>query len=128
VLVGGRVKPGHDVSGWSANRAIAQSWTSAPGYARNIPEENRRMPRATIGRWGKNLAIRFPAEIASAVGLTDGERVDIEASNDEVVIRKLPVEPSIDAMFAGRSPDDWRAIYRDAYDWGPDRGRELVEE
>jgi antitoxin component of MazEF toxin-antitoxin module len=86
------------------------------------------VPRATIGRWGKNLAIRFPADVAEAIGLYVGERVDIAASKDEVVIRKLPVEPSIDSMFAGKPPDDWRAIYRNAYDWGPDRGRERTEE
>jgi antitoxin MazE len=50
------------------------------------------MPRAVIGRWGKNLAIRFPADVAQAADLRDGERVEIAASKDEVVIRKLPAE------------------------------------
>lgn len=86
------------------------------------------MARATVGRWGKNLAIRFPAEVAVAAKLSEGERVEIAASGDEVVIRKLPGEPDIEAMFAGRRPEDWRALYRDAFDWGPDLGRERVEE
>ena len=50
------------------------------------------MSRAVVGRWGKNLAIRFPAEIAEAARLSEGERVEIAASGDEVVIRKLPAE------------------------------------
>ena len=86
------------------------------------------MPRAVIGRWGKNLAIRFPAEVADAAGLGDGQRVEIVSSGDEVIIRKLAAEPTVDSMFAGKSPAAWRAFYRDAYDWGPDRGRERVEE
>jgi antitoxin component of MazEF toxin-antitoxin module len=86
------------------------------------------MPRAIIGRWGKNLAIRFPANIAEAVGLRDGERVEIAASKDEVVIRRLPAEPTVEAMFAGKPAQDWRALYRAAYDCGPDRGRERIEE
>ena len=86
------------------------------------------MPRAIVGRWGKNLAIRFPAEVAEAARLSEGERVEIAASGDEVVIRKLPAEPDIAAMFAGRRPEDWRALYRGAFDWGPDRGHERVDE
>ena len=86
------------------------------------------MTRAIIGRWGKNLAIRLPSEIAKTAGLGDGQRVEIVSSGDEVVIRKLPDELSIAAMFAGKSPQTWRALYRQAYDWGPDQGRERIEE
>jgi len=83
--------------------------------------------RAVIGRWGKNLAVRFPADVARAAGLSDGERVEIAASGEDIVIRKLAPEPTLESMFAGKPPEAWRALYRDAYDWGPDRGRERVE-
>ncbi len=86
------------------------------------------MPLAVIGRWGKNLAIRFPAEIAEAPRLGEGERVEIAASGDGVVIRKLPAETAVETLFAGRSPETWRALYRDAFDWGSDRGRERIDE
>lgn len=86
------------------------------------------MARAVIGRWGKNLAVRFPADIAKAARLKDGERVEIAASGDDIVIRKLAPEPTLESMFAGKPPEAWRALYRDAFDWGPDRGRERVEE
>ncbi len=86
------------------------------------------MPRAVVGRWGKNLAIRFPAEVAEAARLSEGERVEIAASGDEVVIRKLPAETTVESLFSGRAPEAWRALYRDAFDWGPDRGRERVDE
>jgi hypothetical protein len=32
------------------------------------------------------------------------------------------------ALFAGKAPEEWRAAYASAYDWGPDVGREAVEE
>ncbi len=86
------------------------------------------MVRAVIGRWGKNLAVRFPADIAKAARLKEGERIEIAASGDDIVIRKLAPEPTLEAMFAGQSPEAWRALYRDAFDWDPDRGRERVEE
>ena len=86
------------------------------------------MTQAVIGRWGKNLAIRFPAEIVKAAGLDDGQTVEIVSQKDELVIRKLPSELTIEAMFRGKSPENWRALHADAYDWGPDRGREHLEE
>jgi antitoxin MazE len=85
------------------------------------------MVRAVIGRWGKNLAVRFPADIAKAARLSDGQRVEIASSGEDIVIRKLAPEPTAESMFAGNPPGAWRALYRDAYDWGPDRGRERID-
>jgi antitoxin component of MazEF toxin-antitoxin module len=86
------------------------------------------MARAVVGRWGKNLAIRFPTDIAKAAGLGDGQRVEIVSARDAIVIRKVKVEETAESMFAGKSPQAWRAMYRGAYDWGSDRGRERVDE
>jgi antitoxin component of MazEF toxin-antitoxin module len=86
------------------------------------------MSQAIVGRWGKNLAVRFPADIAKAAGLGDGQRVEIVVQEDEVIIRKPRPEFTVDEMFRGKPPQAWREIYADAYDWGTDRGRERVEE
>ncbi len=86
------------------------------------------MSQAVVGRWGKNLAIRFPADVAKSAALSEGQRVEIVSHDDEVVIRKLPAAFTIDEMFRGKTPEAWREIYRDAYGWGADRGRERVEE
>jgi antitoxin MazE len=86
------------------------------------------MSRAIIGRWGKSLAIRFPTDIAETARLSEGERVEIAASGGDVVIRKLPAELTIDSMFGGTPPEIWRALYREAYDWGADHGRERIGE
>jgi antitoxin MazE len=77
------------------------------------------MPRAIIGRWGKNLAIRLPGEVAREAGFSVGQRVEIAAKGDELVIRKLRAETTVEAMFAGLSPEVWRALYREAFDWAP---------
>jgi antitoxin MazE len=86
------------------------------------------MPIVTVGKWGKNLAIRFPGDVAKATKLRDGERVDIEARNDEIVIRRVATPITIEDMFRGKTPEEWREEYAGAYDWGPDLGREVVEE
>ncbi len=93
------------------------------------------MTEVTVGRWGKNLAIRFPGAIVrfpgaivKAAGLSDGERVEIETHDGEIVIRRAVPHFTLEGLFAGRSPREWRAAYAGAFDWGPDVGREVVEE
>jgi antitoxin MazE len=84
--------------------------------------------QVTIGKWGKNLAIRLPGEIVKAAGLNDGERVEIETRDGDIVIRRTAPHFTLEEMFRGKSPEEWRAAYTGAYDWGPDVGCEAVEE
>jgi antitoxin MazE len=86
------------------------------------------MSQATIGRWGRSLAVRIPGEIANAAGLSDGERVEVETRDGDIVIRRLAPRFTLEGLFQGKSPEEWRAAYADAFDWGPDVGREVVEE
>jgi antitoxin MazE len=81
-----------------------------------------------VGKWGKNLAIRFPAQIAKAAGLSDGERVELETRDGEIVIRRAPPHFTLAKLFKGKRPKEWRAAYSGAFDWGPDVGREAIEE
>ncbi len=46
------------------------------------------MSQVTVGKWGNNLAIRVPFEIARASGLSDGERVEIETLGGDILIRR----------------------------------------
>ena len=86
------------------------------------------MSRITVGKWGKNLAVRFPAEVARELGLQEGEQVVIETEGDAIVIRRSIPHFTLDGLFRGRSPKAWRAAYANAYDWGDDMGREMIEE
>jgi antitoxin MazE len=84
--------------------------------------------QVTIGRWGKNLAIRLPGEIVKAAGLGNGERLEIETHDGEIVIRRADPRFTLEELFRGKSPEEWRTAYAEAFDWGPDVGREVVEE
>ena len=35
---------------------------------------------------------------------------------------------TLQELFRGKSPQEWRAAYAGAFDWGPDLGHEAVEE
>ncbi|MGH8713390.1 MAG: AbrB/MazE/SpoVT family DNA-binding domain-containing protein [Casimicrobiaceae bacterium] len=86
------------------------------------------MPHVTVGRWGRNLAIRFPGEVAAAVGLSSGERLEIASHDGDIVIRRAAPHFTLEDLFRGKSPEAWRALYAGAFDWGPDVGREAVED
>ena len=87
-----------------------------------------RVSQVTVGKWGKSLAIRLPGEIVKAAGLSNGERLDIETHDGEIVIRRAVPHFTLEELFRGKSPEEWRADYAGAFDWGPDVGREIVEE
>jgi antitoxin component of MazEF toxin-antitoxin module len=86
------------------------------------------MAHAVISRWGKNLAVRLPGEVARAARLSEGEHVEIEARGSEIVLRRGRPQFSLDELFRGRTPKRWREAYADAYDWGPELGCERVED
>jgi antitoxin component of MazEF toxin-antitoxin module len=46
------------------------------------------MPNSVIGRWGKNLPVRVPMDVARAAGLADGETVEVELLDDDLVVRR----------------------------------------
>lgn len=86
------------------------------------------MSQVTVGKWGKNLAIRFPGEIVKATRLRNGERVEIDTREGDIVIRRAVPHFTLEELFRGKTPKQWRAAYAGAFDWGPDVGREIVEE
>jgi antitoxin component of MazEF toxin-antitoxin module len=86
------------------------------------------MSQVTVGKWGKNLAIRLPVEVVKEAGLSDGERVEIETRDGEIVIRRTVPRFTLEELFRGKRAEEWRAAYMGAFDWGADVGREAIEE
>jgi antitoxin MazE len=80
--------------------------------------------RAVVGKWGKTLAVRFPGEIIQAVGLCDGEPVEIEAHDGEILIRRPAPHFRLEELIGGKSSEEWRALYAGVFHWGQDVGRE----
>ena len=50
------------------------------------------MTSVIVGKWGKNLAIRVPVALAETVGLSDGEAVEIEAVDGDLMIRRTTAQ------------------------------------
>ena len=46
------------------------------------------MSHAVVGKWGKNLAIREPMDVSRAAGLVDGEKLEIETQDGDILVRR----------------------------------------
>jgi antitoxin MazE len=79
--------------------------------------------RAIVGKWGANVAVRLPRDVAATAGFGSGTPVEIEARRGEVVIRAAPPRYTLDGLLDGVTPE----AMREAFDWGDDVGREALE-
>lgn len=64
------------------------------------------MNQITVGTWGEAMASGGLRDAGRAAGLVDGERVEIEAKDGDIVIRrarKIPVKGSPEAMAAAEA-------------------------
>jgi antitoxin MazE len=77
-----------------------------------------------ISRWGNSLGVRIPSDVVRRSGLALGARVQIEAKGDRIVISPARPHYRLEELLKGMTP---RAMHA-AFDWGPDKGREKVEE
>ena len=76
-----------------------------------------------LARWGNSLGVRIPKDIASRSGLREGARVDIEAQGSRIVITPAQKRYELVELLRDVTPQ----AMREAFDWGPDKGREIVE-
>jgi antitoxin MazE len=77
-----------------------------------------------ITRWGNSLGVRIPRGLAERIGLRAGARVEIEAEDGRIVIARSTPRYRLEDLLQGMTP----AAMREAFDWGPDIGREVVSE
>ena len=78
-----------------------------------------------IARWGNNLGLRIPKDIASRAGLSEGAwvEVEVEAEGNRIIITPAHRRYVLADLLKGMTPQ----AMREAFDWGPDKGREIVE-
>ena len=77
-----------------------------------------------ITRWGNSLGLRIPKDIANRAGISEGSRVEIEMEAGHIVVSLARPRYTLDELLQGMSPD----AMSEAFDWGPDLGREAIGE
>lgn len=76
-----------------------------------------------VARWGNSLGIRIPKEIAGRAGIVEGSRVEIAMENGQIILSPARPRYRLEDLLQGMS----RLEMRQAFDWGPDVGREKIE-
>lgn len=79
--------------------------------------------QTTLSRWGNSLGLRIPKEMAQRLGLNEGTRLDLTADDGRIIITLPKPRYRLEDLLADMTPEGMR----EAYDWGPDRGREIVD-
>ncbi len=75
-----------------------------------------------IAKWGNSLGLRVPRDIAARIGLTEGARVDIEASDDgRIIVTRSRRRFTLDELVAGMTPEREHPLEDDA-----PKGEEIV--
>src|SRR6516164_11826157 len=77
-----------------------------------------------VARWGNSLGQRIPKDVAQRTWLREGARVDVQAEADRIVISPARPRYVLADLLRGMTPEGMRQ----AFDWGPDRGGEVIEE
>jgi len=77
-----------------------------------------------ITRWGNSLGLRIPKTFAERIGVAEGARVEVEMDGDRIVISPARKRYVLEDLLVGMTPE----ATRDAFDWGLDVGREIVDE
>jgi antitoxin MazE len=78
--------------------------------------------QVVISKWGNSLGLRVPRDIAARLGLTEGARVDVEASDDgRIVITRSRRRFTLDELLAGMTPDKQHGSNDD-----PPLGEEII--
>ncbi|HWB50938.1 MAG TPA: AbrB/MazE/SpoVT family DNA-binding domain-containing protein [Stellaceae bacterium] len=81
------------------------------------------MMLVSVTRWGNSLGLRIPKDIAEQVGLRAGAQVDVAAEGDRVIVSPMPHRYILAELLDGMTPE----AMHEAFDWGPDVGREIVK-
>ena len=74
-----------------------------------------------VSRWGNGLGLRIPRDIASRAGLREGDRVEIEAEAERIIVSPARPRYVLAELLQGMTPE----AMREAFDWGPDKSREI---
>ena len=77
-----------------------------------------------ISKWGNSLGVRLPRALAEEVGMAEGQKVSVTADGGKLVIAPVRRVYTIEELVVNMTPES----VREAFDWGPDVGREIIDD
>jgi antitoxin MazE len=86
--------------------AVTLQFAEQDVYLLDIHVENELPVQVTVTKWGNSLGLRVPRDVAARVGLTEGARVDIEASDDgRIIVTRSRRRFTLEELLAGMTRD-----------------------
>jgi antitoxin MazE len=82
-----------------------------------------RVMQVQLTRWGNSLGLRIPKALTERFGLVEGEKVLLAVEIDHIVISLPRLPTRIADLVADLTHDE----LAEAFDWGPDLGRERID-
>lgn len=78
--------------------------------------------------WGNSTGIRIPKKVLQAVKWKNDQEVFIDIKGNSIVLTPLKEKshelPTLDELLEGVTPDNVHT----AVDWGPDVGKEIIDD
>ena len=81
------------------------------------------MPKAQLAKWGNSLAVRIPKAVVEEARMREGDSVVVEALDGRIEVRRGEKIPTLEELVAKITPQNRHK----ETDWGPARGKEIIE-
>jgi antitoxin MazE len=77
-----------------------------------------------LSKWGNSLGLRLPKALTAEIGVTEGQKVEVRAEGGRIIVEPVRAPLTWDQMLENTTPE----AMREAWDWGEDVGREIVDD
>ncbi len=81
-------------------------------------------PRVCFRKWGNSVAARLPKHVVAAAKISEGVEAEIEIRDGNIILMPVrrPRRYTLAELLDGVTPGNV-----DRFDWGPDRGKEILK-
>ena len=77
-----------------------------------------------LSKWGNSLGLRLPKALTAEIGVSEGQKVDVRAENGCIVVEPVRKPFTMEQMMENVTPE----AMREAWDWGEDVVREIIDD
>jgi antitoxin MazE len=77
-----------------------------------------------VSKWGNSLGLRLPRALTAEIGVTEGQKVEIRAEGGKLVVEPVREIYTLAQLMENVTPE----AMREAWYWGDEMGREIVDD
>ena len=77
-----------------------------------------------LSKWGNSLGLRLPKALTAEIGMSEGQKVEVRVEGGRIIVEPVRKTLTLEQMMENVTPE----AMREAWDWGDDMGREIVDD